>query len=87
MSPFLTRDQAAEALQVSINTIDRWIAAGALPVADLPGRIIRIPREAVEGVKWRSGGRVSNGLSSSSKQVSVFSDGYPLRRRKPRRKS
>ena len=35
---WLTTEQVAELLQLSVETVRRWIREGDLPVLDLPGR-------------------------------------------------
>ena len=51
--PWLTRDQAAARLQVSVDTIDRAIGTGELPVRRL-GRTVRIHVEHVDALPKRT---------------------------------
>jgi chromosome partitioning protein len=44
---FLTTEQAAQLLNVHVNTIHRWIKSGKLPTSKI-GREHRIPRESIE---------------------------------------
>lgn len=47
----LTRDQVAEQLQVSVRTVDRYIADGLLAATKLPGdRLVRISIAAVNAL-------------------------------------
>ena len=45
-APFLTVKEVASLLKVSVRTLRRHIAAGALSVVRI-GRLIRVPREAI----------------------------------------
>ncbi|MFP7833093.1 helix-turn-helix domain-containing protein [Marisediminicola sp. LYQ134] len=48
---YLTRAQAADELQVSVRTVDRYIADGILTITKLPGaRLVRIPRSAIKAL-------------------------------------
>lgn len=46
---FLTVEEAASRLDVSVRTLQRWCAMGAIPTLGL-GRVIRIPRHAFEQI-------------------------------------
>ena len=62
-SPYLTTTELAAYLSVSLRTIKYWVSHGAVPTVELPGRIRRFDREAID--KWvrsravpaRAGGR------------------------------
>ncbi|MFZ2503520.1 MAG: helix-turn-helix domain-containing protein [Nocardioides sp.] len=45
---YLSLDEAAEAMSVSVRTIRRWIAAGTLPAYRCGKRVIRIKLEDLE---------------------------------------
>lgn len=53
--PWLTREQAAARLQVSVDTIDRGIADGSLPYKRL-GRTVRIFVDALDAWERQPGG-------------------------------
>lgn len=48
MTELLTKDQAAQLLTVSVDTLDRLIRAGLLPVYRISAGITRLDREDVE---------------------------------------
>lgn len=62
-SPYLTVVEVAHYLGVSRRTILYWVAAGEIPTLELPGRIRRFDREAIDqwvrsrAVPARAGGR------------------------------
>lgn len=44
-----TKQEVAQLLKISIETVTRMIDRGDLPIADIPGvRAIRIPKDAVD---------------------------------------
>ena len=46
----LTKEEAARELRVDIRTITRWVVSGRLRSVSRPGRLVRIPRDAVEAL-------------------------------------
>jgi excisionase family DNA binding protein len=62
-SPYLSIQEVADYLSVSRRTVLYWVSAGEIPTLELPGRIRRFDREAID--KWvrsravpaRAGGR------------------------------
>lgn len=48
--PYLTRLEVAELLDVSIQSVDRWIAAGQLQAFKPSERLVRIRREDVDAL-------------------------------------
>jgi excisionase family DNA binding protein len=46
MSGYITVAQVADDLDVRMRTVQRWVAAGALPAIRLPGGRLRIPQTA-----------------------------------------
>ena len=48
MSRLLTKSEMAELIQVSEKTLDRWVAAGVIPLAVAEGGIQRFNAEAVK---------------------------------------
>jgi len=47
---FLSTGEAAAALEVSPQTVRRWIANGQLSVVQLPSGVFRIPRSEIERI-------------------------------------
>ncbi len=58
---WLTIEQVADWLQVSTNTIRRYIEDGSLPAVNLGGRAIRIRRQDLDA--WLEKRRVEPGVS------------------------
>ncbi len=58
---WLTVEQAAEWLQVSVKTIRRYIEAGSLPAVNLGGRAVRIRRQDLDA--WLLTRRIGPGMS------------------------
>ena len=46
----MTIDEVAAMHRVSRRTIERWIAAGSLPVSKLPGGLVRITKTDAESI-------------------------------------
>lgn len=44
----LTREETAEALRVSLSTVDRYLRDGTLPKSKLGKRLVRIDRSAID---------------------------------------
>ena len=47
-SPYFAVAEVADYLGVSRRTIEYWVAAGIIPSVELPGRIRRFDREAID---------------------------------------
>jgi excisionase family DNA binding protein len=47
-SPYLSIQEVADYLSVSRRTIEYWVAAGIIPSVELPGRIRRFDRAAID---------------------------------------
>ncbi len=47
MIDFLTKKGVAETLQISLRTVEKWMAAGILPYSKI-GNVVRFDREKVE---------------------------------------
>ncbi len=47
-SPYLTLGEVANYLGVSRRTVEYWVAAGVIPSVELPGRIRRFDRIAID---------------------------------------
>ena len=47
-SPYLSYDDVANYLGVSRRTVKYWVASGAIPSVELPGRIRRFDRAAID---------------------------------------
>ena len=62
-SPYLTATEVADYLGVSRRTVYNWLVSGEIPTVELPGRIRRFDREAIDewvrsrAVSARAGGR------------------------------
>ena len=64
--PFLTTKETAEALQVRVETLRRWIHEGRLK-AVMAGRFMRIPREAL--AEFLAGGVPGSQTGSKSENI------------------
>ena len=62
-SPYLSCNEVADYLGVSRRTVYNWLVSGEIPTVELPGRIRRFDREAIDewvrsrAVSARAGGR------------------------------
>jgi len=50
---YLSLEEAAECMSVSVMTIRRWIAAGTLPAYRCGKRVVRIKVEDLESAPWQ----------------------------------
>jgi excisionase family DNA binding protein len=65
---WLTKAQVMERAQVSLRTVDRWIASGELDVIKI-GATVRITPEALADLQWRRTHRAVENQGSSRRRT------------------
>lgn len=75
---FMTRNEVAEELRVSVRTVDRYIADERLSAIKLGDRPVRIPRESVEAFLLHQIQRMlRDGFSNSTERCLAKDLGLP----------